>query len=193
MSTKIKSRISQLNEDLSNWIIHKQCLITEVTSYGLAQNLNGLIWITPKKVVKHDNKFYLGDSTKALSNDKFNKLLEEQDTYDTKEAQDKPTAHDTWILLCSTAEVKSHISIDSLQTPKDGNICESLSQLQVWYEELAGMGFKVPNDSYMTHICQACGSSYCDLFKSIDITAKLTGVSLTSNFLINSAQLAATE
>ncbi|KAJ4472140.1 hypothetical protein J3R30DRAFT_3709577 [Lentinula aciculospora] len=86
-----------------------------------------------------------------------------------------------------------HNGMMSLWTPKDGDIHESLSQLQVWYKELAGMEFKISDGSYMTYICQACSPSYCNLFKSINITAKLTEVSLMSNFLINSTWLAATE
>ncbi|KAJ4475699.1 hypothetical protein J3R30DRAFT_583409 [Lentinula aciculospora] len=219
MSTiNIKPRIPHLNVDLSNWVVYKQRIITELFSYGLGRYLHGLVWEMPKVIVRRDDKFYLGDSTLALNRDKFTKHLEERDTYDTKEAQvrkiifksipvslylhvkDEPTAHATWKLLCSTVEVKSHLGIVSLnncmmnlQTPEDGNIRETLSQLQVWYEELAGMGFKAPKDSYMTYIRQTCGPPYHDLFKSINITAKLTGVALMSAFLISSARLAATE
>ncbi|KAE9394805.1 hypothetical protein BT96DRAFT_827220, partial [Gymnopus androsaceus JB14] len=217
MSTNIKHHVPPLKEDLSNWVTYKKRVTVAVTSHGLGRHLKGTVR-TPKKVTEIDGDFYLTGNATPLKDDEYDKLMEALDKYETKEAQlcdilfqtiptslflrikDEATAYHVWKELCSIVEDKSPISVDSLhnkmmnlRTPEEGDIRETLTQLQVWYEELAGMGYKVPEDSYMTYIRQSCGAPYRDLFKSLSNTSEFTGIPLTSRYLIDKARQAATE
>ncbi|KAJ3742749.1 hypothetical protein EV360DRAFT_24062, partial [Lentinula raphanica] len=173
-----------LSEDLSNWVTYKQRTIGIVTSYGLRLHLDGIIE-APKTVNTHEGKRYLGDSTTPLSDDEYKKAMEEWNTFNTKEYQlrelingsipmslylrikDKSTAFETWKELCSIMEKKSSMSVDNLQnqmaalrTPPGGDVRQTLSQLQLWYKELAGMGHTLAEDSYLNYIRKACGVTH---------------------------------
>ncbi|KAJ3926688.1 MAG: hypothetical protein NXY57DRAFT_966262 [Lentinula lateritia] len=172
----------------------------------------------PRRVTEISGDYYLTGSATPLTDDEYEKCMEARDEYEAKEAQlckilyetipislflrirEEVTAHDTWKQLCSVIEDRPPISADtlhhrmmSLRTPEEGDIRETLTQLQMWYDELAGMGHRVPNDSFMTYIRQSCGIPYRDLFKSLANTSELTGIPLTSQFLIKKARQAADE
>lgn len=217
MTTNLKHHVPPLQEDLSNWITYKKRATTAITSHGFGRHLSGTVR-TPKRVTEISGDYYVTGNPNPLTDDEYDKLMEAKDKYDMKEAQlcdilyqtipnslflrikDEQTANDVWKKMCSIIEDKSPISIDSLhnkmmnlRTPESGDIRETLTQLQVWYEELAGMSYVVPEDSYMTYICQSCGAPYCDLFKSLAMTSKLTGAPLSSQYLIDKARQAAIE
>lgn len=217
MTTNLKHHVPPLQEDLSNWITYKKRATTAITSHGLGRHLSGTVR-TPKSVTEISGDYYVTGNPNPLTDDEYDKLMEAKDKYDTKEAQlcdilyqtipnslflrikDEQTANDVWKKMCSIIEDKSPISIDSLhnkmmnlRTPESGDIRETLTQLQVWYEELAGMSYVVPEDSYMTYIRQSCGAPYRDLFKSLAMTSELTGAPLSSQYLIDKARQAAIE
>ncbi|KAJ3755753.1 hypothetical protein EV360DRAFT_26913, partial [Lentinula raphanica] len=110
-------QLPHLNKGLSNWVIYKHRVATVIRSYGLGRHLEGNARL-PKQVTERDGEFYLAGSSLSLTNDEYDKHMNEQDVYDAKEAQvreiiyqtiplslyvrvkDKATAHDTWKELC---------------------------------------------------------------------------------------------
>ncbi|KAJ3774652.1 hypothetical protein FB446DRAFT_461739 [Lentinula raphanica] len=88
MLANIEFQLPHLNKDLSNWVIYKHRVATVIRSYGLGRHLEGNVRL-PKQVIESDGEFYLRGSSTALTDDEYDKHMNEQDAYDAKEAQGK--------------------------------------------------------------------------------------------------------
>ncbi|KAJ3970229.1 hypothetical protein EV361DRAFT_917019 [Lentinula raphanica] len=208
----LQFQLPYLNNDLSNWVIYKHRVATVIGAHGLARHLEGNARL-PMQVTERDGKFYLVGSSTALTDDEYDKRMNEQDAYDMKEAQlreiiyqtiplslyvhvkGKATAHDTWKELCSIMEYPSSSKIATLETrmmnlrtPENGDVRETLAQLQLWHEEHAGMGVTLPEKAYMNYVRQACGTSYGEFFRSLTIRTIVTNTPLTSKSLIDAVR-----
>ncbi|KAJ4476475.1 hypothetical protein C8J55DRAFT_408103, partial [Lentinula edodes] len=183
-------KVPILKEDLSNWVIYKQRVQTEVV-----------------RVTEISGHFYLTGSATPLTDDEYEKCMEARDEYEAKEAQlckilyetipislflrirEEVTAHDTWKQLCSVIEDRPPISANtlhhrmmSLRTPEEGDIQETLTQLQMWYDELAGMGHRVSDDSFMTYIRQSSAANVTHNGEVVDTGATRHFSPIQSNF-----------
>ncbi|KAJ3729679.1 hypothetical protein EV361DRAFT_298011 [Lentinula raphanica] len=217
MLANIEFQLPHLNKDLSNWVIYKHRVATVIRSYGLGRHLEGNVRL-PKQVIESDGEFYLRGNSTALTDDEYDKHMNEQDAYDAKEAQvreiiyqtiplslyvsvkGKATAHDTWKELCSIMERASFTRTEGLKTrmmklrtPEHGDVRETLAQLQLLYEEVTGMGGTISEQFYISSIRRACGKSYRDLFKSLAIRSQVTDTPLTSKYLIEAVRQEALE
>ncbi|KAJ4499735.1 hypothetical protein C8R41DRAFT_726147, partial [Lentinula lateritia] len=199
-------KVPILKEDLSNWVIYKQRVKTKVLSHRLGRHMTGTIR-PPRRVTEISGDYYLTGSATPLTDDEYEKCMEARDEYEAKEAQlckilyetipislflrirEEVTAHDTWKQLCSVIEDRPPISADtlhhrmmSLRTPEEGDIRETLTQLQMWYDELAGMGHRVPDDSFMTYIRQSSAANVTHNGEVIDTGATRHFSPIQSNF-----------
>lgn len=176
--------LPSLKDDYSNWITYKTRIPNAAQSNGLGRHLNGTVKV-PKDLIETKGQFFLPGNSAALTDDEIEAYYESLDKFNTKQAQlreiiyhtipnsiflqikGETTASAVWLKLCSIIENKTPLARDTLQnkmlnlrTPEEGDVRETMDQLVTMYEELAGMGYKLPKDSYMTYICQACGGPY---------------------------------
>lgn len=209
--------IPTLKDDYSNWITYKTRVPNTATANALGRHLSGTAK-RPKDLTEKNGDYYLPGNLSPLNDEDAEKYLEKLDKFDTKEAslrdiiyssipnslyhriKSEPTATAVWKKLCSFIEDKGQLTSDALRnrmanlrTPDDGDVRETLSSLQIMYEELAGMGVILPDNTYMSYIRQSCGTQYRDLFKILSTSSRLTKTLLTSEILIKEVLDAADE